>query len=91
MPAKLKTTLENIDKKVNNEENNKTIHDFYRYLKSIDTSENYQNGLLKVMIRFAEYLGPVTFSKIQCKEEIIQFLDLKRKDEDEDQGGIVKQ
>lgn len=62
------------------------IHEFYRYLKKIDTSENYQKGMLKVIIRFAEYLGPDTPSEqIQTKEQVLQFLDLKRKDDSEDQ------
>lgn len=60
MPAKLTTTIENIDKKVKNLVNRNLISEFHRYLKDIDTSESYQNGLIKVIIRFAEYLGPDT-------------------------------
>lgn len=42
--------------------------------------------MLKVIIRFAEYLGPDTpFEQIQTKEQVLQFLDLKRKDDSEDQ------
>ena len=51
----------------------------------MDTSESYQNGLLKVIIRYAEYLGQVTsFYQIQGKEQIIKYLDLKRKTVDVD-------
>jgi integrase/recombinase XerD len=85
MPAKLSTTLKNIEKKVHNTINRDLITNFYNYLASIDTSESYQNGLLKVIIRYAEYLGPdTTFYQIINKEQIIKFLDLKRKTEDND-------
>ena len=85
MPAKLSTTLKNIEKKVKNNVNSNLITEFYNYLASIDTSESYQNGLLKVIIRYAEYLGPeTTFYQIINKEQIIKFLDLKRKTEDAD-------
>jgi integrase/recombinase XerD len=85
MPAKLTTTIENIDKKVYNSINRELIRKFYKYLKDIDTPENYQNGLIKVIIRFAEYLGSdVTFYETKDKEKILQFLDLKRKTEDKD-------
>ena len=48
LPAKLITTVKNIEIKVRNQTNRQIINDFYKYLQSIDTSENYQNGLLKV-------------------------------------------
>ena len=42
---------------------------YARDLKNIGTSENYQNGLLKVLISFAEYLGPeATFIKFKIKK-----------------------
>ncbi len=85
MPAKLITTVNNIEIKVANIINRELITEFYNYLTNIDTSENYQNGLLKVIIRYAEYLGPsVTFYQIQDKEQILKFLDLKKKMEGED-------
>ena len=85
MPAKLSTTVSNIDTKIKNQVNRKIIKEFYNYLKNLDTSDNYQNGLLKVLIRYAEYLGPdITFYQIQDKEQIIKYLDLKRKTEEED-------
>ncbi len=85
MPAKLTTTITNIDKKVKNQVNRGLIKDFFTYLKNIDTSESYQNGLVKVIIRYAEYLGPeMSFYQIQGKEEILKYLDLKRKTVDID-------
>jgi hypothetical protein len=75
LPAKLTTTIKNIEIKVENKTNRELITEFYNYLTSFDTSENYQNGLLKVIIRFTEYLGPnVTFYQIQDKEQILNFL-----------------
>jgi integrase/recombinase XerD len=76
MPAKLTTTITNIEKKVKNQVNRKLIEEFFHYLTSaIDTSENYQNGLLKVLIRYAEHLGPeVTFYQIQEKQQVLYHL-----------------
>ena len=85
MPAKLTTTVSNIDKKIKNQVNKELIKEFYIYLKDLDTSKSYQNGLLKVLIRYTEYLGPeVTFYQIQDREQIIKYLDLKRKAVEED-------
>ena len=66
MPAKLTTTIRNIEIKVTNQTNRQIIKDFYKYLQNIDTSENYQNGLLNVLIRYAEHIGKnITFYQIQ--------------------------
>ena len=55
-----------------NQINKQIIKDFYEYLQRIDTSENYQNGPLKVLIRYAEYIGKnLTFYQIQQKEQRI--------------------
>ena len=56
MPAKLITTIKNIEVKVENETNRLLIKEFYEYLTSIDTSENYRNGLIKVLIRSLGFL-----------------------------------
>jgi len=85
LPAKLITIIKNIEIKVENETNRHLIKEYYVYLTSIDTSDNYQNGLIKVLIRFAEHLGKsTTFYQVQDREKIIQFLDLKRKKDPED-------
>jgi integrase/recombinase XerD len=93
LPAKLSTTVNNIDTKVKNQVNRYLIKDFYIYLRNLDTSDNYQNGLLRVIIRYAEYLGQdnTTFYQIQDKEQIITYLDSKRKtvDEDPDKKWII--
>ena len=54
MPAKLTTTIRNIEIRVEKEANRQLIKGFHEYLTSIDTSKNYQNGLIKV-IRFAQH------------------------------------
>ena len=85
MPAKLTTTIKNIDIKVTNQTNRQLIREFHEYLQNIDTSENYQNGLLKVLIRYAEYIEEnTTFYQIQEKEQILDFLDSKRKIDKDD-------
>ena len=52
MPAKLTTTAKNIEVKAVNHTNRQIIKDFYEYLQNTDSSENYQNGLLKVLISY---------------------------------------
>ena len=49
MAMKLSTTLSHITT-VPNSLNSKAITEFYHYLKSIGTSENYQNQNLKAII-----------------------------------------
>ena len=84
MPVKLSTTIHNIDTKVSNSYNKDVIFTFYQYLKNIDTSENYQNGVLKAIIHFSEFFDSQEFDKISKKEEILKFLDSKRRGKDED-------
>ena len=50
-------------------------------MKSIGTSENYQNVNLKIMIYFGRFLGSTTdFYSIQKKDQILAFLDTRTKD-----------
>ena len=79
MPVKLSTTINSISS-VLNPANSTLIDEFHQYMKSIGTSESYQNGNLKIMIYFARFLGPSTdFLSIQRKERIFSFLDTKIK------------
>ena len=57
MAMKLSTTLSHIAT-VPNSSNSKIISEFYQYMKSIGTSENYQNQNLKAIIVYAKFLGP---------------------------------
>jgi hypothetical protein len=50
---KLSTTLSHITT-VPNSNNSKVISEFHRYMKSIGTSENYQNQNLKTIIGYAK-------------------------------------
>src|ERR671915_1004151 len=84
MAMKLSTTLSHITT-VPNSINSKTITEFYQYMKSIGTSENYQNQNLKAIIGYAKFLGPeITFYDIQKREQIVTFLDTKIKNNDID-------
>jgi integrase/recombinase XerD len=79
MPVKLSTTIGSISS-ILNPTNCTLLYEFYQYMKSIGTSESYQNGNLKIMIYFARFLGPSTdFLSIQRKERIFSFLDTKIK------------
>jgi integrase/recombinase XerD len=80
MPAKLSTTIGSISS-IPNPVNSTLVYDFYQYMKSIGTSENYQNVNLKIMIYFGRFLGSATeFYSIQKKEQILAFLDTRIKD-----------
>ena len=80
MPVKLSTTISNISS-ITNSANSPVVYEFSQYMKSIGTSENYQNGNLKIIIYFAKFLGPTTdFYNIQKKEQILAFLDTRIKD-----------
>ena len=60
MAMKLSTTLSHITT-VPNSTNSKIINEFYYYMKSIGTSENYQNQNLKATLSM-KFLGPeITF------------------------------
>jgi integrase/recombinase XerD len=84
LPVKLTTTIQNIETKVSNSYNRELILRFYEYLRNIDTSENYQNGVIKAIIHFSEFFGSSDFNTISKKEEILKFLDSKRKSIRED-------
>ena len=54
---------------------------FYDYMKARDLSSNHQINNLKVVVSFAWYLGPkINFHDLNQKEEILAFLDSKKKD-----------
>jgi integrase/recombinase XerD len=63
MPVKLTTTITNISS-VPNPTNQILLHEFHQYMKSIGTSDSYQNGNLKIMIYFAKGLVPHIYMKL---------------------------
>jgi hypothetical protein len=67
MPVKLSTTISTISL-LPNPATSTLLDEFYQYMKSIETSESYQNGNLKIIIYFARFLGPTDFLSIHEKE-----------------------
>ena len=66
---------------ISNSTNAKLLHEFHQYMKSIGTSESYQNGNLKIMIYLARFLGyNIDFYQHKKKEQILHFLDTRIKD-----------
>jgi len=54
-------------------------------MKSIGTSESYQNGNLKIMIYFAKFLGShISLHEIRKREQIIAFLNTRTKETEND-------
>lgn len=78
-PYTLQTIIKRIET-VPNTVNCGLIGQFHDYMKTRDLSTNHQINNLKVVISFAGYLGPnITFYDIFQKEEILAFLDSKKK------------
>jgi len=64
------------------------IYEFYLYLRSVNTSESYQNQNIKALINIAKFLGKdVNFTIISNKEEILSYLNTKIKSKEEDPDG----
>ena len=79
IPVKLETTLNNIQL-LENQNNARLIYEFYLYLRSVNTSESYQNQNIKALINMAKFFGKdVHLPGISNKEEILSFLDIKVK------------
>ena len=87
MPVKLSTTIKNINL-LENPINSKLIFEFYRYLRSNNTSESYQNQNIKALINFAKFLGPLRdYYQLSKKDDILSFLDTKIKSKEIDPDG----
>jgi hypothetical protein len=84
MPAKLSTTIRKITA-IPNATNSALVTKFYEYMKANGASERHQNNSLKMVIAFANFLGPdIMFYDITKKEQITAFLDTKIKSLEED-------
>ena len=84
MPVRLTTTITNISS-VPNPSNRGLLYEFHQYMKSIGTSDSYQNGNLKIMIYFAKFLGSdINLYEIHKKEQVLVFLDTRIKDTQSD-------
>ncbi|HJS64229.1 MAG TPA: hypothetical protein VJ767_05170 [Nitrososphaeraceae archaeon] len=56
--VKLSTIVDNKIGLVPNKENSSIIYDFYKYMQEKGSSDNHQVNNLKVVIDFANFLGP---------------------------------
>ena len=84
MPVKLTTTIVNISS-LSNSTNRSLLYEFYQYMKSIGTSDNYQNGNLKIMTYFAKFLDcDNNLYQFHKREQIVAFLDTRIKDTQND-------
>ena len=84
MPTKLSTTVSKI-KNIPNSTNPAIVEEFHNYMKDNDSSERHQNNALKVVISYANFLGPgISFYEIRDKEQITSFLDTKIKSVEQD-------
>jgi integrase/recombinase XerD len=91
MPFKLSTTVSKITS-IPNQTNVKLVSKFLHYMQSRNCSERHQNNNLQVLITFAHCLGPsISFYNIEQKEQILAFLDTKKKSvtQDPDQRWIT--
>jgi integrase/recombinase XerD len=80
MPVRLTTTITNISS-VPDPTNRGLLNEFHQYMKSIGTSDSYQNGNLKIMTYFAKWLGPdISIYDIRKKDQILAFLNTRIKD-----------
>ena len=84
MPLKLSTTIGKIQN-IPNTKNIEIINEFLEYMKNNGSSEHHQNNNLKVVIAFGNFIGKDnSFSNINKKEQILEFLNTKVKSYDED-------
>ena len=80
MPSSL-SSVRGWIKSIPNERNRKAVQEFASFMDTTDTSENYRRGNLIVVIFFVKYLGNKILSESTLnKEDIIGFLDSKKKD-----------
>ena len=77
MPTKLKDTLEKV-RKLDNKSNSDLLIEFYEYLRAARTSERYQSDILKVLVKFSDFIND-NFMNVQKKEQVIAFLNTKIK------------
>ena len=80
MPSSLAAVIKRIDVSLSNAKNKKLIHRFVDFMKSTDISERYQKDNLFVILLYARHLGDKELSNVDSKQDIINFLDTRRKD-----------
>ena len=75
MPTKLKDTLEKV-RKLDNKSNSDLLIEFYEYLRGVRTLERYQSDILKVLLKFSEFIND-NLMDVQKKEKVIAFFNTK--------------
>ena len=84
-PTSLYMTVRDIHDRVPNSMNSQVIEDFHSYMEENGSSERHQNNNLKIVIAFAEFLGPnTTFYQLSTKDHVTKFLDTKIKPDSDD-------
>src|SRR5215217_988320 len=84
MPQKLETILKKAEE-ISNDVNRQTKKEYHKYLISRDTSINYQKDNIKLIYMFAKFLGESkNVYDVKDSETIVAFLDIKRKNKEED-------
>ena len=79
MPYTLTTTVSRI-LLIPNRINVNLVNEFHDHMRSRGCSERHRNNTLQVMIGFANSLGcDRTFYDIERKEQILEFLDTKKR------------
>lgn len=72
--------IKRIDVSLSNDRNKRLIQRFVDFMTGTDISAKYQKDNLFVILLYARYLGDTDLSSVNRKEDIIEFLDTKRKD-----------
>jgi integrase/recombinase XerD len=91
MPYRLSTTVSKMSL-IPNQTNARLVSKFHDYMQFRNCSERHQNNNLQVLIAFARFLGPdISFHNVQQKEQILAFLDTKKKsiEQDPDQRWVT--
>ncbi len=83
MPIKLETVLKKIPN-IKNETNRQLLFQYHKFLIARDTSDTHQKHLLKIIIKYCEYIDQQAFYDVRSKDMILSFLDRTRKNKEED-------
>jgi len=77
MPTKLKDTLQKV-RKLDNRSNSDLLIEFYEYLSASRTSERYQSDILKILVKYSEFIYN-NLMNVHKKEQVIAFLNTRIK------------
>jgi integrase/recombinase XerD len=83
LPSSLATVVKSIDL-LSSPDNKELIREFVDFMKNTDLTPKYQKDNLFVVVLYARYLGSKKLSAVNMKQDIIDFLDTKRKNTDTD-------